>query len=68
MTEKKDTPKFSEKKVDDLIAAHGREATPKEMSAIECMIEIEKMKQQTRQQLKEQREAKKLNRHKGRRM
>ena len=68
MTDKKDAPKFSEKKVDDLIAAHGREPSKHEMGMVEAMIETQRVKMKVRQQLKEAKEAKKIKQGKGRKM
>ena len=66
MTDETNTPKFPEKKVDDLIASHGREPEKPEMNMITAMIEKERMKQKIRQQMAEQKIERKLNRGKGR--
>ena len=60
MSEKDDTPKFSEKAVDDLAASHGRKPSQKEMGMLDAMIETERLKIRIREELRQEHEEREL--------
>jgi len=64
---KEDTaPKFTEKKVDDLIASFAR--PPKDIGMVESMIEVEKRKQRLRSKTQQEREARRMSKQRIRRI
>ena len=66
MTDENKTPQFSEDKVDDLLASHGREPSKKDMGMIEAMIAKERLRQEIQKKNRERAEARKNKRFKGR--
>lgn len=52
MTDKDNTPKFSEQAIDDLVASHGRKPSDEQKGMIENMIDAERMKMHIREKMR----------------
>jgi len=62
MTDKDDTPKFSEQAIDDLVASHGRKPSDEQKGMIENMIDAERMKMHIREKMRTDRDTRRKDR------
>lgn len=62
MTDKDDTPKFSEQAIDDLVASHGRKPSDEQKGMIENMIGAERMKMHIREKMRTDRDTRRKDR------